>query len=202
MNILHQKNISYCSPTTKKEFQSSKEPTLLEGEHLMAECGEDPCPIRQLFGTMFEESTIRVWSDSIIETDKTQEQIIKQRGLVFAYVSMEERHAARRDNKTLQNFLEQYLMGEFQFYVEFSKELPDWLLGLLLEGVLAVEGLGNGKSAGYGRLEIRDISYEQVTFERKLGEETNGRIAIIEDEQTISLNNKLQECRNAWNSYN
>jgi len=202
MEILHKKNVEYCAPTQKKEFQGTKEPTLLDGEHLMDECGEEPCPIRQLFGTWNKESTIRVWSDVIVETDKPFDKIFKQKGLSFAYVSMEERHAARRDRKTLQNFLEQYLCGEFQFYVEYNKELPGWLLGLLLEGVLAVNNLGNGRSAGYGRVEIKDISFEHIALERKLGKETNGRIAIIEDEQIINQNDRLEECLTAWNNHN
>ena len=114
---------------------------------------------------------------------------------------MEERHAARRDRKTLQNFIEQYLSGEFQFYIEYSKELPDWLLGLLLEGTLAVNNIGNGRSTGYGRVEIKDVSFEHITLERKLGEETNGKIAIIEEEQTINRNNELAECLKAWKNH-
>jgi len=202
MKILHQKGIEYCAPTQKKEFQGTGETTLLDGEHLMNECGEKPCPIRQLFGTWNEESIIRVWSDVMVETDKPLEKIRRQKGISFAYVSMEERHAARRDKKTLQNFLEQYMSGEFQFYIEFSKELPDWLIGLLLDGVLAVNNIGNGGNAGYGRLEIKDISFEQIILERKLGKERNGRIAIIEDEQISCQNNKLEECLTAWKNHN
>jgi len=201
MKILHKKGIEYCSPTQKEEFQGTKEPTLLSGEHLMDECREEPCPIRQLFGTWNKESTIRVWSDVIVETDKPTEKIYQQKGLSFAYVSMEERHVERRDRKTLQNFVEQYLSGEFQFYIEYNQKLPEWLVGLLLEGILAVDSLGNGRSAGYGRVEIKDISFEQITLERKLGKETNGKIAIIEEEKIINQNNKLAECLTAWNNY-
>jgi len=201
MKILLSKDIEYCSPSQKEQFQGTKEPTLLPGEHLMDECKDNPCPIKQLFGTWNKESTIRVWSDVIVETDKPLEKIYQQRGLSFAYVSMEERHVERRDRKTLQNFVEQYLSGEFQFYIEYNKELPDWLIGLLLEGILAVDSLGNGRNAGYGRVEIKDIAFEQITLERKLGDETNGKITIIEDEKISNQNDKLKECLAAWNKY-
>ncbi|HUT81235.1 MAG TPA: RAMP superfamily CRISPR-associated protein [Candidatus Bathyarchaeia archaeon] len=201
MSILHERNIDYCSPTLKKEFQGSKEPTLLENEHLMGSCDTNPCPIRQLFGIMGEESKIRIWSDVIVQTDKSLEKISEQKGLSFVYVSTEMRHASRRDKKTLQDFSEQYFSGVFKFYVEFAKEIPDWLLGLLTKGILGITHLGNGSNSGYGRVEIKEITYEQVAFERKLGPESNGRIAIIEEEQTVNLNNQLEECLAAWNNY-
>ncbi|MHA1125524.1 MAG: RAMP superfamily CRISPR-associated protein [Candidatus Heimdallarchaeota archaeon] len=202
MKILYEKNIDYCVPTQKKEFQGTKEPTLLDGEHLMDGCGENPCPIKQLFGTWNKESSIRVWSDVIVESETPIEKIRRKKGIAFGYSSMEERHAARRDRKTLQNFLEQYISSEFQFYIEYDKELPNWLIGLLLEGILSVSNLGNGRSAGYGRVEIKEIAFEKITFERKLGKETNGRIAIIEDEQIVSQNKKVEEYLTAWSKHN
>ncbi|MHA1185660.1 MAG: RAMP superfamily CRISPR-associated protein [Candidatus Heimdallarchaeota archaeon] len=203
MNYLHQRNIDYCSPTLKTEFAGSGKPTLLEHEHLMGSCGDDPCPVRQLFGMLREESSIRVWSDVLIQTDKPLEKITKQRGLSFVYVSTENRHASRRDKKTLQGFSEQYFSGEFQFYIEFTKEFPSWLLGLLIEGILGVTNLGNGGNSGYGRLEIKDIALEKITFERKLGKENgDGKIAIIESEKSENLNNQLNGVLEAWQKHN
>ena len=46
------------------------------------------------------------------------------------------------------------------------------------------------------------MAFEKVVFERKLGEETNGRIAIIEDEQITSQNQKVEECLEAWSKHN
>ncbi|MHA1435836.1 MAG: RAMP superfamily CRISPR-associated protein [Candidatus Heimdallarchaeota archaeon] len=203
MNILHQKNIEYCSPTMKTEFKSTGKQTLLENEHLMGACEDNPCPVRQLFGMLGEESPIRVWSDVLIQSDKPLEKITKQNGLAFVYVSTENRHASRRDNKTLQDFSEQYFSGEFRLYVEFSKELPDWLLGLLVEGILSVTNLGRGRNSGYGRLEIKDIAYERITFERKLGQENrDGKLAIIESEKNENLNEQLSRVLETWQKHN
>ncbi len=203
MNILHQKEIEYCSPTIKERFQGTGKSTLLEHEHLMGACGENPCAIRQLFGMLGEESPIRVWSDAIIQTDKPLEKITKQTGLSFVYISTENRHSSRRDKKPLQDFSEQYFSGEFQFYVEFSKELPQWLLGLLVKGIFGITHLGRGGKSGYGRLEMRDISFERVVFERKLGQENgNGKIAIIEEERAENLNEELSKVKKAWQNHN
>jgi hypothetical protein len=202
MKMLHQKGISYCSPTMKERFQGNNEPTLLENEHLMGACGETPCPIRQLFGMLGEKSPIRVWSDVLVQTEKSLEKITPQKGLSFVHVSTENRHASRRDGKTLQDFSEQYFSGEVQFYVEFSDELPDWLLGLLVNGILSVHHLGGGSNSGYGRIEVKEIAYTQVTFERTLGTENNGAISINEEEHIVPQNHLLQEYLDAWRSYN
>jgi len=202
MSILHQNNIEYCSPTIKEKFSGTGKPTLLEHEHLMGKCDDTPCPIRQLFGMLREESKIRVWSDVLIQTDKSLEKITKQNGLSFVYVSTENRHASRRDKKTLQDFSEQYFSGEFRFYVEFTKDFPDWLLGLLVEGILGLTNLGRGGNSGYGRLEIKDIAFERITFERKLGQENGeGKLAIIESEKSASLNNQLNGVLEAWQKH-
>jgi hypothetical protein len=201
MEILHGKGIGYCSPTMKEKFQGSGEPTLLDNEHLMGKCGENPCPIRQLFGLLGEKSPIRIWSDALIQTDKSLSKITPQKGLSFVHVSTETRHASRRDGKTLQDFSEQYFSGEFQFYIEFAKELPTWLLGMLIKGVLSMKHLGRGSNSGYGRLEIKDIAFERVTFERTLGAENNGKIAIVDEERIVPQNQFLQECLDAWKTY-
>lgn len=201
MEILHSKGIEYCSPTMKERFQGNNEPTLLVNEHLMGKCGENPCPIRQLFGLLGEKSPIKIWSDVLIQTDKSRSKITPQKGLSFVHVSTETRHASRRDGKTLQDFSEQYFSGEFQFYIEFAKELPTWLLGMLIKGVLSMIHLGRGSNSGYGRLEIKDIAFERVTFERTLGAENNGKIAIVEEERIVPQNQFLQECLDAWKTY-
>ena len=201
MRILHENGVAYCSPTQKETFQGSGESTLLEGEHLMGGCGETPCPVRQLFGMLGEKSPIRVWSDVLVQTDKPLDKIMEQKGLSFVHVSTENRHQARRDGKPLQDFSEQYFSGEFRFHIEFS-ELPQWLSGLLLEGVLGIRTLGGGVNSGYGRLEIREVAYEQVSFERTLGSENNGSVTIVEEEQTTTLNHKLSEWIDAWKNYN
>ncbi|MHA1185604.1 MAG: RAMP superfamily CRISPR-associated protein [Candidatus Heimdallarchaeota archaeon] len=199
MNILHQRNIDYCSPTLKAEFTGTGKPTLLEHEHLMGNCKNNPCPVRQLFGMLGEESPIRVWSDVLIQTDKSLEKITKQNGLSFVYVSTENRHASRRDGKSLQGFSEQYFSGEFRFYIEFSKELPNWLLGLLVDGILGVTNIGRGSNSGYGRLEIKDIAFERIIFERKLGEENGeGKLTIIESEKKANLNDRLNGVLEVW----
>lgn len=202
LNILHKKGIAYCSPTIKEKFQKSEESTLLDGEHIMGGCGATPCPVRQLFGILSEPSPIRVWSDVIVQTDKPLERIVAQKGLSYVYVSTETRHASRRDGKAIQDFSEQYFSGEFKFYVEFSKELPIWLLGLLVEGILSLTHLGAGSNSGYGRLEIKDIAYEQVSFQRALGAENNGTISITETEEIRKQNNLLQEYVEAWSNHN
>lgn len=201
MDILYKKGIDYCIPTQKVQFTKSEESTLLDGEHLMGNCGENSCPIRQLFGMLGEKSPIRVWSDVLVQTDKSSENVIAQKGLSFVHISTENRHASRRDCKVLQDFDEQYFSGEFNFYVEFSEELPDWLLGLLIEGILNITHLGGRSSSGYGRIEIKGLTYEHISFERKLGSETNGAIAIIEEEQTVNLNEQVAECLEAWNKH-
>ncbi|MHA1187094.1 MAG: RAMP superfamily CRISPR-associated protein [Candidatus Heimdallarchaeota archaeon] len=201
MSILHKNQFEYCSPTLKTEFGSGK-PTLLEHEHIMGDCADNPCPIRHLFGMLGEESLIRVWSDVLIQTDKPLDKITKRIGQSFVYVSTENRHASRRDGKALQDFSEQYFSGEFKFYIEFLKEFPDWLFGLLVEGILGVTSLGRGKNSGYGRLEIKDIAFEKITFERKLGQEnSDGKITIIESEKCESLNNQLNEVLEAWQKH-
>jgi len=149
-----------------------------------------------------EESPIRVWSDTIIQMDKPVEKVTQQNGKSFVYVSTEIRHAARRDRKPLIDFSEQYFSGEFRFYVEFARELPEWLLGLLFEGILGIRQIGRGNNSGYGRVEIKDITFEQITFERKLGQECEGRIAIIEEEIAVNLNNKIEEYLAAWHKHN
>ena len=202
MNILHGKGISYCSPTMKEQFKGTGEPTLLENEHLMGKCGESPCAIRRLFGMLGEKSLIKVWSDVLIQTDKSLNKITAQKGLSFVHVSTENRHSARRDGKSLQDFSEQYFSGEFQFYVEFTKELPEWLLGLLVKGIFGITHLGKGENSGYGRLEIKDITFERIFQERKLGTEINGKIAILEVEQIENQNHLLQECLDEWKAYN
>jgi len=202
MGILHENGIAYCSPTQKEHFKGSGESTLLKGEHLMGSCGEKPCPVRQLFGMLREESSIRVWSDVVVQTDKPLESITTQKGLSFVHVSTENRHASRRDGKTLQDFSEQYFSGEFKFYVEFSKELPNWLLGLLLKGVLSITHLGGGSNSGYGRLEIKEVSFERISFSRTLGEETNGSITVHEEEHIVKQNQLLKEYVEAWKNYN
>ena len=201
MRILYEKGIAYCSPTQKETFQGSGEPTLLNGEHLMGGCGENPCPIRQLFGILGEPSLIKVWSDVLVQTDKALNKIVPQKGVSFVHISTENRHQARRDGKTLQDFSEQYFSGEFRFYIEFS-ELPDWLLGLLLDGILNIRTLGGGVNSGYGRVEIKEVTFEQVSLERTLGSENNGSITIVEEEKTENLNHKLSECLDAWKNYN
>lgn len=201
MNLLHKHDIGYCSPTLKERFQGSDEPTLLDGEHLMGDCRESPCPVRQLFGIFGEESAIRVWSNVLVQTDKSPEKIIQQDGVSFVHVSMENRHQARRDKKSLQAFSEQYFSGEFQFNVEFSKELPHWLLGLLIKGILGLTQLGRGGNSGYGRLEVKTISFEKVSHEKKLGVENNGSIVIVKNEQTENQNHLLQECLDAWSKF-
>ncbi len=193
MEILHQKGIPYCSPTMKERFKGSNEPTLLTNEHLMGKCDEQPCSVRQLFGMLGEKSSIKVWSDVLVQTDKSKENITTQKGISFVHVATENRHAARRDGKTLQDFSEQYFSGAFQFYVEFSEDLPQWLLGLLVEGILSIKHLGRGSNSGYGRLEIKELAFEQVTFERKLGTESEGKITIVEEEQSTPQNQLLQE---------
>lgn len=75
-------------------------------------------------------------------------------------------HATRRDRKNLQDFSEHYFSGEFKFYVEFTKELPEWLFGLLVEGVLARANIGRGRTTGYGRVTVKDIAFEKVFFSR------------------------------------
>ena len=203
MRILHKSGIDYCSPTQKERYQGSDEPTLLDGEHLMTACGENPCPLRQLFGAFNEKSPIRVWSDAIIQTDKPLDKIIEQTGVSFVHVSTENRHQARRDSKTLQDFSEQYFSGAFQFYIEFTKEIPHWLLGLLIEGILGIRHLGAGSNSGYGRLEIRNIAFSKITLERKLGQENgDGRITIIEEEQSENLNDRISEVLVAWQKHN
>ncbi|MFW9921934.1 MAG: RAMP superfamily CRISPR-associated protein [Candidatus Thorarchaeota archaeon] len=202
MHILHQKGIPYCSPTMKEKFQGSEKSTLLEGEHLMGGCGEEPCPIRQLFGMLGEESPVRVWSDVIIQTERPSANIIPQKGLAFVHTSTENRHQARRDKKSLQDFSEQYFSGEFSYYVEFTKESLSWLIGLLVEGILGINHLGRGSNAGYGRVEIKSIAYEKVTVERKLGPENGeGKMIVIEEERTENLNNNLSKVREAWQKY-
>jgi len=201
MTILHKHGISYCSPTRKEKFQGSDEPTLLEGEHLTGACKDEPCPVRQLFGMMGEESPIRVWSDVLIQTDKPLSKIIKQRGYAFVYVSTEKRHQARRDGKALQDFSEQYFSGEFQFYIEFSRKLPAWLLGLLVEGILGITAIGGGKNSGYSRVKITELQLEKVRWERALGEEKNGKLTILEREETTNSNKELVEGQKAWQKY-
>ncbi len=202
MEILHNRGIEYCSPTMKERFKSNDEPTLLINEHLMGKCGENPCAVRQLFGMLGEKSCIRIWTDALVQTDKPLNKITTQKGLSFVHVSTENRHASRRDGKVLQDFSEQYFSGEFQFYVEFSDNLPQWLLGLLIDGILSLKHLGRGSNSGYGRLEIKDVSYEKIVFERKLGQENgDGRLSIIEVERTKSQNKLLQECLDAWKTY-
>ncbi len=202
MEILHNRGIEYCSPTMKERFQGNNEPTLLINEHLMGKCGENPCPVRQLFGMLGEKSPIRVWTDALVQTDKPSNKITAQKGLSFVHVSTENRHASRRDGKVLQDFSEQYFSGEFQFYVEFSESLPQWLLGLLIDGIFSLKYLGRGENSGYGRLEIKNVSYEKIVFERKLGQENgDGKLAIIEEERTTYQNQLLQECLDAWKTY-
>ncbi|MGC9778301.1 MAG: hypothetical protein HZR80_03575 [Candidatus Heimdallarchaeota archaeon] len=202
MNILFQREIEYCSSTTKERFKGTDNPTLLSGEHLMGKCGENPCPIRQLFGMLGEESPIRVWSDVIVQTDKPINNITKRKGISFVHVALETRHQARRDKKPLQNFSEQYFSGAFCFYIEFSKKLPNWLIGLLIEGILSVTHLGRGHNSGYGRLEVKEITLEKVSYQRILGQENSGSIEIIEKETTENQNYKLQESLDAWQKHN
>ncbi|MBN1328570.1 MAG: hypothetical protein JXA54_03765 [Candidatus Heimdallarchaeota archaeon] len=201
MDILHQKGIDYCSPTLKEIFQSSNEPTLLTGEHIMGACGTVPCPLRQLFGMLGEEAPIRVWSDVIVQIDRPADKITQEKGRSYVYVSTENRHAARRDKKPLIDFSEQYFSGEFRFYVEFTKELPDWLLGLLFEGILGITQLGGGNNAGYGRVEFKEIAFEHITSERKLGPEKEGKITIIDKDVAVNQNNKIEEYLAAWNKH-
>ena len=202
MNILHQKDISYCIPTSKERFQKSEELTYLNGEHLMGKCGENPCPIRQLFGILGEESPIKIWSDVIVQAkDKVAiTNILPQKGLAFVHTSTEIRHASRRDKKTLQDFTEQYFSGEFQFYIEYTKDLPKWLIGLLVEGIFNLTNIGRGSNSGYGRLSIKEMTFEQVSLERTFGKESNGRMAILEEESTINKNDFLKECLEIWHN--
>ncbi|MBN1331255.1 MAG: hypothetical protein JXA54_17435 [Candidatus Heimdallarchaeota archaeon] len=201
MELLHQKGIAYCSPTMKEQFQGNNESTLLPNEHLLGKCGNDPCPIRQLFGMLGETSPIKVWSDVLVQTDKSSDKITSQKGMSFAHISTENHHASRRDGKVIQDFSEQYFSGMFQFYVEFSDNLPQWLLGMLIEGILSMNHLGRGSNTGYGRLEIKELTFEHVIFERKLGVEKNGKVAIIEEEQTELKNQFIQECLDAWKNH-
>ncbi|MBD3189109.1 MAG: hypothetical protein GF308_00615 [Candidatus Heimdallarchaeota archaeon] len=201
MELLYHAGIDYCSPTTKKAF-GSKEPTLLEREHLMGGCGDNPCPIRQLFGIMGEESVIRTWSDVLLETeDLSLERLVPQKGVAFIHASMEKRHAARRDKKVLQDFSEQYFGGTFNFYVEFSEDIPKWLLGLLVKGILGISHIGGGSNSGYGRMELQEITLEEISSKKVLGEEKDGKIAIVKEEQTEQKNELLQEALNAWEQY-
>jgi hypothetical protein len=202
LNILYEKGISYCSPTQKKQFQTG-ESTLLDGEHLMDSCKDNPCPISRLFGTINKKSPIRVWSDLLVQAKEHLDlsNIISQKGITFVHISTENRHQARRDKKALQDFFEQHFSGEFQFYIEFSEELPEWLLGLLDQGILNLTTIGRGSNSGYGRFTINSVLCEQVLFERKLGAETNGRIAINEVEKTTNQNHKLQEWVNSWEKH-
>lgn len=202
MQILHQKGIPYCSPTMKEKFQGSEETTLLKGEHLMGSCGEEPCPIRQLFGMLGEESPMRVWSDVIIQTERPSANIIPQKGLAFVHNSTENRHQARRDKKSLQDFSEQYFSGEFNYYVELTKESHWWLIGLLVEGILGITHLGRGSNAGYGRIEVKSLAYEKVSLERKLGPENDeGKMIVIEEERIENLNDNLSKVMEAWQKY-
>jgi hypothetical protein len=147
-----------------------------------------------------EKSPIRVWSDVLVQTDKPLNKITEQKGISFIHVSTENRHQARRDGKTLQDFSEQYFSGEFKFFIEFSG-LPDWLLGLLIEGILDIRTLGRGVNSGYGRLEIKEVAFEEVSLNRRLGSENNGSIMIVEEERTENLNRKLSECVNTWKNH-
>jgi len=205
MKILYNRGIEYCSTSIKENFQGTGESTLLEGEHVMGKCGDTPCELRQIFGMFGEQSPIKVWSDVIVRvSDKVNIQKVKsQRGISFMYVSTENRHASRRDKKTIQDFSEQYFSGEFQFYVEFSKELPDWLLGMLVKGIFGITHLGRGENSGYGRMEIIDIGFEKVISERKLGKENgNGRRNVLQKETVVNLNDKLDKVMDAWQKYN
>ncbi len=193
MNIAKQKGVEVCHSSDKEKTQSG-ENLLPEGFHPKAACyPENECIQHRIMGSIQKPSKIK-FEPVIIISVKAKG---KHEGAQKVQIATETRNALMQGSKkSIQDFGERYIAGEFTFIIELGEELTKEELGYLLKAILYMPELGLGGSVnnGSGRLELKEIILQEIIRTRTISK--NGK--IIQEEKERNLWKQLEEAMEAW----
>ncbi len=210
MDYYLKKGIEVCYPSSKENFKDRKL-EIPKGFHSLGECNGE-CPVYKIFGgfvarkdvntELSKPSKITVWSNGVLSKthfDKMKggelKNYLKSKYNIMSYNS-ENSICLGTDEQSIQNFVERFVSGDFEFFIDVN-ELDSEELKTLIDVLLNTDKkLGRGKTRGCGFVEIKQIKYEDVVVRNKLME--NGTI-----ERTEEINDLTSEyARNKINRKN
>lgn len=192
MEVAKLQGIEVCHSSDKVESQSG-EKFLPEGYHPIGSCYPDKeCIRHKLMGSMKKQSVLRfdpvvIVSDNIKGEFKDAQKI---------HIATDNRNALVQGTKrSIQDFRERYIAGQFTFEIEILKELTVDELGFLLKGILYMPELRWGAAAnnGSGKLELEEVILQEVMRTRTINE---GK--VIEEEQERNLWKDMEKVMKTW----
>ncbi|NHJ32015.1 MAG: hypothetical protein FK732_04050 [Asgard group archaeon] len=193
MALAKQRGVEICHSSDKTETQSG-EKLLPEGFHPNGACfPENECLRHRIMGSINKPSQVKFEPVVIISAYSKEENGDAQK----VHIATETRNSlVYGSKKAIQDFGERYFSGEFTFIIEFNEELEQDELGFLLNAILFMPELGLGGSINYGsgKIELLEITLQEVIRTRTIGK--NGK--IIEKEKERNLWKQMGEALGAW----
>lgn len=193
MNRAKEKGVEVCHSSDKEKTQKG-ENLLPEGFHPRADCyPENECIQHRLMGSIHKPSKIK-FEPVIIVSVRAKGT---NEGAQKVQLATETRTALMHGSKrSIQDFGDKYFAGEFTFVIELNEELTKEELGYLIHAILYTPELGLGGSInnGSGRLELQEITLQEVIRTRTIGK--NGK--VVQEEKERNLWKELAEAMEAW----
>lgn len=144
---------------------------------------DPPCMLRRIFGTFREDSRIIVSADPI--TSISHKEYTTDVPVQKVHIASENRIALSYDGIPIQDFRESYFSGYFTFSVDVT-QLTNDEIKFLMEPLLYIETLGDGKNAGYGQVKLLDLDLQKVEFTKNIKKD-NGSYKFVEEVETESI---------------
>lgn len=143
-------------------------------------------------GSMKKQSVLR-FEPVIIISDNIKGEFEDAQKI---HVATDNRNALMQGTKkSIQDFGERYIAGEFVFVIELLRELNEEELGFLLKSILYMPELRWGAAAnnGAGKLELVEINLQEVKRIRTI---KKGK--VYEEEQEKNLWKNMESALKAW----
>ncbi len=192
MELAKQKGIEVCHSSDKKETQAG-EKLLPDAFHPNGSCyPEEECIRHRLMGSMKKQSVLRF--DPVVIISDNIKGIFEDAQKI--HIATDKRNALVQGTKrSIQDFGERYIAGEFTYAIELLDELTREELGFLLKSILYMPELRWGASGnnGAGKLELEEVNLQEVVRTR-----TVKKGKVLEKEKEQNLWKQMEGALKAW----
>ncbi|MFX1250171.1 MAG: RAMP superfamily CRISPR-associated protein [Promethearchaeota archaeon] len=172
-----------------------------EGFHALGECAHNggSCIVHQVFGSMRQESVIRVSTAPI--TSISEKTAVLPGDVQRVHIATEHRHAAAFDGTPMQDFTERYFSGDFAFEIDVTLCSPEQL-GLLIKAAYKINRLGRGYNAGYAQVKVHRLQLVRREVKDRLIWDDQDQVYVVKEEavETV-LKEEVPQALTAWQQY-
>ncbi|MFX0065325.1 MAG: RAMP superfamily CRISPR-associated protein [Candidatus Hermodarchaeota archaeon] len=194
MKVAFENNYEVCHTSDKLEDKNYNS-LLPAGFHQLGSCQPNSeCLVHQVYGSKNNRSLITVHVLPITSIGEKTAKINQQ--VQNVHIATENRVCLSFDKKSIQDFRERYFSGAFGFEIEVTK-LNLLQLGFILHSVAYLHQLGRGATAGYGQVEIQNVTLVERFVKKKPVVTEDGY--IFEDVTTENI--LKQEFMDAWEAF-